>query len=246
MQPLRIPPPFDIPADPTAPPRPPAASPGGGGRVWLVRHAEVHGDWHHRAYGGLDVPLSERGEADTRAVAASFAGAPLARVASSHLVRARTLGEAIARESGAPLHVDERLREISRGAWQGLPAAEFRARWEADRERFLADPWTWKGHGGESDADVAARAWPALAEHAEAARGRELAVAAHYNVIRVLVTRALGLGSRESFTFQSLPAHATCLVAEDGGWRLLAANLPAWSAEIAPAADAPPAKAPIG
>jgi len=61
---------------------------GTGSRVWLVRHAEVHADWQKRAYGNLDVPLSERGEQDTRSMCAAFTGARLARVLSSNLSRA--------------------------------------------------------------------------------------------------------------------------------------------------------------
>jgi len=135
------------------------------------------------------------------------------------------MGEAIARTTGAPLAVDERLREIWRGEWQGLPSAEFRRRWEQEREVFLADPWNWKGHKGESDAEVFARAWPVLLESIARARGGTLALASHYNVIRVLLTRALGWRPHESFAFQNDPARAALLVDAPGGWRLEAQNL---------------------
>src|SRR5688572_21286730 len=140
----------------------PARGAGTGARVWLVRHAEVHADWQGKAYGNSDVPLSADGEAATLAMGAAFAGVRLARVTSSDLARAIAMGRAIAAAAQAELVPDPRLREIWRGAWQGLPAIEFRARWERDAETFLADPWTWKGHGGESDSDVHARAWPAF------------------------------------------------------------------------------------
>lgn len=201
-----------------------ATATGTGTRVWLVRHAEVHADWHEKAYGNTDVPLSTEGEADTRAMGAAFAGRKLARVTSSDLARALAMGRAIADSSGAELVLEPRLREIWRGAWQGLPAAEFRARWSADAERFAADPWTWKGHGGESDAEVCARAWPVLADAVARSEGGETVLAAHYNVIRVLVTRAVGLGARASFSFRNDPARATLLVDEPAGWRVVVAN----------------------
>ncbi len=197
---------------------------GTGSRVWLVRHAEVHADWQKRAYGNLDVPLSERGEEDTRSMCAAFTGARLARVLSSNLSRALAMGRGIAEASGADLVIDDRLREIWRGTWQGLPAEEFRARWQADREEFFARPWTWKPHGGESDADVFARAWPVVRTACELARGAEIVLATHYNVIRVLATRALGLKPHESFAFQNDPAHATLLVDAAHGWVLAASN----------------------
>lgn len=216
------PPSFPLPETPHV-----SAAPSAGtrSRVWLVRHAEVHADWHGKAYGGLDVPLSADGELATLAMGAAFAALPIARVTSSDLSRALAMGRAIANATGAELALEPRLREVNRGEWQGLAATEFRARWERDAASFLADPWRWKGHRGESDHDLCARAWPALADALALTPGRELVLAAHYNVIRVLVTRALGLSTSASFAFRNDPAHATLLTDEPGGWRVLAQDV---------------------
>jgi broad specificity phosphatase PhoE len=227
---MRLVSPPSFPVDAEGPGPAPEPGPGSGTRIWLVRHAEVHADWHARAYGNTDVPLSETGERQTRAMGASFRGLRLDLVVASQLVRARAMGEGIALASGAPLSIDERLREIWRGEWQGLPSAEFRRRWELEREVFLADPWNWKGHRGESDAEVFARAWPALLEGIARARGGTLALASHYNVIRVLLTRALGWRPQQSFAFEHEPARAALLVDAPGGWKLAACNLAAANA----------------
>jgi broad specificity phosphatase PhoE len=217
-------------------------------RVWLVRHADVHDDWQTKAYGNLDVPLSEEGVLQTRALAQAFARTPLARVASSPLSRALLLGRGLAEATSAPLAVDDRLREVWRGNWQGLGVDEFRARWEAEREAFAADPWNWKGHGGESDADIWARAWPALQETVLAAdeasregahasrdpaqggtassdRRITVALATHYNVIRVLATRLSGLRPSQSYSFRNDTARASLIVDGRDGWVLSCANV---------------------
>lgn len=224
MRRVVIPPEFPPVDDAAWIPRP-ERSLGSGARVWLVRHAEVHADWQKRAYGNLDIPLSERGEADTQALGAAFKAERIARVTSSNLARALAMGRAFASSTGAELEIDERLREISRGAWQGLPAEEFRRRWDDDRAAFFADPWHWKAHGGESDADVFARAWEALHGALATSPGREIAITTHYNVIRVIVTRALGLSPRESFAFRHDPARAALLVDAPGAWELALANV---------------------
>ncbi|MEY2747355.1 MAG: Glucosyl-3-phosphoglycerate phosphatase [Planctomycetota bacterium] len=205
----------------------PQAATGTNSTLWLVRHAEVHADWRGRAYGGLDVPLAPEGEEETRVFGARFSerAAKPALVRSSHLARARAMGESIARSCGSILVVDERLREVSRGDWQGLPSVEFKARWEAQADLFRADPWNWKGHGGESDADIWARAWPAVAETLLATGGATCVVAAHYNVIRVLATRLLGLPAHESFLFRTDTACATVILDDPRGFRLLAQNV---------------------
>ncbi len=214
-----------FPAVDAAPARPPEPSSGSGARVWLVRHAQVHADWQSKAYGNLDVPLSEDGVAATRAMSQAFAAETVAHVQSSHLARALAMGQGIAKATAAPLAVDERLREIWRGDWQGIPADEFRAKWHAESERFFADPWNWKGHGGESDADVFARTWPALLDAVRSGKGGTVVVTSHFNAIRVLVTRALGLAPRESFAFRNEPAHATLLLDAPTGWQLVVQNV---------------------
>ncbi len=218
--------------DPAAPPPERAASLGTKARVWLVRHADVHDDWQQKAYGNLDVPLSERGIGETRAVVEAFATIPLALVASSPLQRALLLGRGLADVAHAPLRIDERLREVWRGDWQGLSVDEFRARWHAQAAAFAADPWNWKGHGGESDADIWARAWAALTETVRAATSEKglattVALASHFNVIRVLVTRMAGLRASQSFAFRNDTARASLLVDGEAGWALVRSNVPA-------------------
>lgn len=183
--------------------------------MWLVRHAEVHDDWQERAYGDYDVPLSAAGLVETREMAARFQELPIVSVASSHLMRALWMGRSIAENVQAPLAIDPRLREVSRGGWQGLPAAEFRARWLADADGFRADPWRWKGHGGESNADLFERGWPVVLSQAASARGGEVVLASHFNLIRALIAGALGLNGHDSFAFKIETARA-CLLVDDG------------------------------
>ena len=224
--PIRSP---EIRDDPGGPAPERAPSLGTGARVWLVRHADVHDEWQQKAYGNLDVPLSETGIRETEAVVEAFARVPLAGVASSPLARALLLGRGLAGRAGAPLRIDERLREVWRGEWQGLSVDDFRSRWHAQAAEFVRDPWNWKGHGGESDAEIWDRAWPALQETALAAGGasRTIALATHFNVIRVLVTRATGLRPSQSFAFRNDTARASLLVDGPDGWTLARANVPA-------------------
>jgi len=222
-----------LPDDPGAPAPAPVPSLGASARVWLMRHADVHDDWQQKAYGNLDVPLSEDGIRQTSSLVRAFGRTPLARVASSPLSRALLLGQELAAAARAPIAIDPRLREVWRGDWQGLAVDEFRARWQRESDAFAADPWNWKGHGGESDAEIWARAWPALKEtvlvaseaHPEAT-GVTVALATHFNVIRVLVTRLACLRPKQSFAFRNDTARASLLIDGPHGWTLACANVP--------------------
>lgn len=198
---------------------------GSGTTVWLFRHGEVHEDWQGKAYGGVDVPLSDAGLRDTRAVAEAFGALRPARVVASTLQRARILGEALAASTGAPLELDAGLVEIARGRWQGLKVADLWRDHADDVAAFYADPWSWGAHGGETDRDVLARAWPVLERAVRASAGETLFVAAHYNVIRVLLARALGIRPEDSFRLR-VDLSAICRLRDTPeGWVLERANV---------------------
>jgi len=209
---------------PTRPPDNPAphAGRGTGALVWLVRHAEVADEWRGKAYGGLDVPLSPAGEERTLELARDLAALPPDALLSSPLQRARRLADAVANSIGLPPSLHDGLREIDRGEWQGLTVRDLHARHADDVAAFYRDPWSWRGHGGESDEDVVARAWPPL----EAALGvsRVLVVATHYNVLRTLTASALAVPPVRSFALRVDKGRAVLLRDAPAGWELLASN----------------------
>ncbi len=217
----------------SAAPRAPHPGFGSGARVWLFRHGEVHEDFQSLAYGGMDVPLSAEGIEETERLAERFAGVRFTRIVASSLQRARRLGERLAQRTGAPLEIDSGLVEIDRGRWQGLPQKELLARHEEQVAAFYADPWSWREHGGETDSDVVARAWPVL-ERALRGTPGPIAIACHYNVVRNLIAHALGVAPTVSFRIRiDLTAGALLHDAADG-WRLLRCNVRSPHAEPAP------------
>jgi broad specificity phosphatase PhoE len=205
-------------------PRLPHPGFGSGAQVWIFRHGEVAEDFQGLAYGGMDVPLSESGHGESVALAARFRGFPFRAVVASTLVRARTLGELLSKESGAPLETSPGLVEIFRGRFQGRPMKELLAQHERELAAIYDDPWNCRVHGGETDADVLARAWPVL-ESALARHGGPLAIACHYNVVRNLVAHALGLEPNASFRVRVDLTAGVLLEDTPGGWRLLRANV---------------------
>ena len=193
--------------------------------LWLLRHAEVHEDWRGKAYGALDVPLSADGETRTEELARAAARLGPGLVLTSPLARARRLGECLSSLSGAPLEVADELREIDRGAWQGRTVAELFEEEGAAVRAFYDDPWTWRDHGGECDAMVADRAAPPVRAALERNPGGVVAVASHYNVVRVLVTTFLELDPKSSFGLRLDPGNAVHLRLGDDGFWLRGTNL---------------------
>ena len=205
-------------------PRRPHSGLATGQMVWIFRHGEVAEAFQNLAYGGMDVSLSQQGLADSAALAERFRGFPFRAVVSSTLQRARALGESLARSTNAPLELSTGLVEIDRGRWQGRPTKELLEHHEREIAAFYADPWNWREHGGETDADVVARAWPVL-EDALQRHGGPLALACHYNVVRNLVAHAIGIEPTNSFR-QRIDLTAAAVL-HDGpqGWRLVRSNV---------------------
>jgi broad specificity phosphatase PhoE len=93
--------------------------------ILLVRHGETEWNRERRIQGRYDSPLTERGVAQAHAIGRLIEGLPdasSARIVASPLGRARRTAKIISRHlTAAPeLIVDDRLREISVGSWDGL------------------------------------------------------------------------------------------------------------------------------
>ncbi|HEU6439186.1 MAG TPA: histidine phosphatase family protein [Terriglobales bacterium] len=137
----------------------------------LTRHGEAaSGDI--MLGGQLDVTLTPEGRQEAEALARRLAGIRIDRIVSSPMLRALETAQTLA--TGRPVEVDERLRELDYGRWEGLTYEEIDARDPELRTRWDHDPGSTHSPGGESGEDVAARALSFLVELLE----DELATAA--------------------------------------------------------------------
>ena len=115
-------------------------------RLFLVRHGQVSSNRDLRYVGSRDEPLTELGRKQAAALAELMAPLPIAEIRSSPLTRAYDTASAIATATGKSVVVEERLREQSYGAWEGLSRDEVRERSADDWD--LLESW-------EKDAQVA-------------------------------------------------------------------------------------------
>ena len=107
----------------------------------LVRHGQTQWNLERRVQGQTDIPLSEEGFAQARALADELASEPLVAAYASDLVRARSTAEIVAQSHGLVVEIDPRLREKNFGSWEGLTDLEI-------AERF---PDARRGHWGDGE-----------------------------------------------------------------------------------------------
>ena len=135
--------------------------------IYFVRHGET--DWNaaRRYQGQSDIPLNERGRAQARrngeALAALLPGIADADYVASPFERARETMEIVRVCLGLPAsgyRVDERLKELNYGHWEGVLQADLPVIDPAGLAEREKDPLRWRPIGGESYADLLARILP--------------------------------------------------------------------------------------
>jgi broad specificity phosphatase PhoE len=152
--------------------------------ILLVRHGETEWNRARRYQGWSDSPLTKVGIGQAEAIGRRLRALPEASgaaIVASPIGRARRTAEIIAECLGytAPLRLDDRLREISLGSWDGLDRREIRSRMAADFEEF---EWYFHTPDGETYEEFAGRIAGWLAEVGD---GPVIAVS-HGVVTRVL------------------------------------------------------------
>ncbi|WP_405493417.1 bifunctional RNase H/acid phosphatase [Streptomyces sp. NBC_00096] len=161
----------------------------------LLRHGETALTPQKRfsGSGGSDPELSEAGRRQAAAVAESLAArGTIETVISSPLRRCRETAQAVADRLGLEVTVEEGLREVDFGAWEGLTFAEARERFPEDLQAWLDSPRAAPTGGGESfqtaTRRISATRDRLLAEHA----GRTVLLVSHVTPVKILVRLALG------------------------------------------------------
>ncbi|MFF1414093.1 bifunctional RNase H/acid phosphatase [Streptomyces sp. NPDC058289] len=161
----------------------------------LLRHGETALTPQKRfsGSGGSDPELSAAGRRQAAAVAESLAArGTIETVISSPLRRCRETAQAVADRLGLTVTVEEGLREVDFGAWEGLTFAEARERYPEDLQAWLDSPKAAPTGGGESFASATRRISATrdrlLAEHA----GRTVLLVSHVTPVKILVRLALG------------------------------------------------------
>ena len=171
-------------------------------KLYFVRHGET--DWNRaqRYQGQRDIPLNATGRSQAisngRALANALGGeANTIDYVTSPLMRARETMELMRHQLGLPAHgyrIDDRLREIHYGHWEGELWHELATTDPGGYAAREADRWGWRPTGGESYRDLSERV-----AHWLCAVDRDAVVAAHGGVMRVLRGLSLALEHVEIF-----------------------------------------------
>ncbi len=185
-------------------------------RVWLVRHGETEWARLGRHTGRTDVPLTERGRNQARALGPRLAGLRFALILTSPLSRAAETASIAGFEDAAVADVD--LMEWDYGAHEGQTRAEIRGSMPG---------WTiWRGPwpGGETIGQLGVRADRVITRLRDPAANGDTLVFAHGHLLRVLAARWLGLPPSSGALFELGTATLSIL-----GWEREQPTIELWN-----------------
>ncbi|MEO7735205.1 MAG: histidine phosphatase family protein [Kofleriaceae bacterium] len=193
----------------------------------LGRHGETAWNREGRFQGHADIPLSEVGRAQARALRARLEAAAHVHlfddahtaVLTSDLLRAHQTAEIAFGGEGRTLHIRRELREFCYGVFEGLTRREIDEKFPGAMARWLTGDRTFAVDGGESRDTVHARAHAAITAFLETVAHPHVVVVAHGGVMRQLLSACFGdRGEPRNLSFGNTAAHLVTIAPGAGAW----------------------------
>jgi probable phosphoglycerate mutase len=191
-------------------------------RICFVRHGETAWNAERRIQGQLDIPLNANGVAQARALAGVLRDEAFAAIYASDLARALHTAQALAHRLHLPVARRTGLRERHFGLFQGLTAADCRARHPAEHARLQAREPDYVPAGGESLLAFAGRTLACLDVIVAAHPGAQVLVATHGGVLDLVHRRATGRPLDAPRDFDLPNCALNWIEIGPGGWSILA------------------------
>jgi len=191
-----------------------------------VRHGRTAWNADLRFQGQSNVPLDSLGRAQAMLLALQLRTPPFDGAFSSDLERsAETARIILGEHPGLELRLDEDLREMSFGAWEGLTWAQI----VKDDPKLASDGWArpknYTPPGGERFEDVIVRAGRAVGRIRESFTAGRVLVVTHAGVLHALLRVVLGEAEASALDVRFLPGAITRFALEGpGSGQLLALN----------------------
>ena len=159
-------------------------------RIDIIRHGEPEGGRRYRGH-SVDDPLSKLGwQQMWNAVPEN---PDWDHIISSPLSRCQRFAEALAETLSIEVSIEDNLKEIGFGSWEGRSPEDIKANEGDALQRFLKDPVNNRPYGAEPLETFAERVWDAYQDTINRHHGQHVLMVAHAGVIRAISSKILGM-----------------------------------------------------
>jgi len=165
-------------------------------RLLLIRHGATTLTAEDRFAGATDVDLSDEGRRQGQCLGERLSSEKLAAIYASPMKRTRDTAALVATPHKLEVKIEDGLREINHGRWEGLTRAEVEAKFGTEYSQWEQDPFTFAPEGGESGLFVMARALPVVRAIVLRHPRQTIAVVSHKASIRLILCSLLGIEAR--------------------------------------------------
>lgn len=159
-------------------------------QIDIIRHGEPEGGHRYRGY-SIDDPLTEKGWQQMWAAVPENPGWDL--IVSSPLARCLDFSNALAEKLGIPNIINEQMKEIGFGAWEGLTPEEIISADPEALNRFYQDPINNRPEGAEPLGTFSTRVWSAYEKIATEHVGKHILIVGHAGVARAITANVLDM-----------------------------------------------------
>ena len=163
----------------------------------VIRHGEPVGGRRYRGY-SINDPLTEKGWAQMRAAIPDSPSWD--HIVSSPLKRCLAFSEELADDLQIGVSIEENIREIGFGVWEGKTPDEIIAEDGEALNRFYRDPVHNRPEGAEPLHSFSERVWQAYLETAKKHEGRHVLMVAHAGVGRAITANILQMSLEDVYS----------------------------------------------
>ena len=174
--------------------------------VDFLRHGEPQGTSTYRG-NGVDDLLSEKGWSQMWSAVGN--DCPWDVIFCSPLSRCRLFAEALGEKHSIPIRVDNRLKEVGFGSWEGRERAEIQQNNADEYDAFYRDPVSHRPEGAEPLGVFFQRVASAYDDVAKKHTGKHILIVTHAGVIRAAMAHVLGISPEVAYRTLIANAGAT-------------------------------------
>lgn len=177
-----------------------------GVRLLLVRHGET--DWNQQSkyQGQIDIPLNENGKLQSEKLAEFLKDVSIDKTFSSSLLRAKQTAQIILKHhQGVNLELNDGLKEIIHGLWQGKIEAEIEQEFPGELQRWKEIPENFQMPKGENLQQFWQRTievYQSILDTALTNKLNTVLIVAHGVTNQILLCHILGLPSQNFWNFR--------------------------------------------